>query len=318
MRSLLLSTPATSRLPRLWVVGALLLVQALFGVNYSVTKVVVGAIPPLAWASIRSLAAAGLLFVIAIALRRPAPRLDREFLASSARLAFLGAALNIGCFLTGLRLTTSTDAAILNTLIPVFALAFVAARRIERVSVRTVGAFLLAFSGALLLGGAEKFSLSSDRALGDFLVVLNCASYAVFLSIAKPFMERHDATWATAWLFAWGGLMLSVAAIPEWLSWEAPRFTGQLLACMAFALLGATVLAYWLNHWALARAEVSHVALLIYVQPLIATALGVLWLGETVRPREIVAGALVLSGVTLALKRRGAPPAERDSIRKVA
>lgn len=276
--------------------------------NYSVTKVIVDAFPPLAWASLRSLMAAALLFTIALILKKPQPKVNRAFLWRTARLAFLGAAMNIGCFLTGLRMTTSTDAAILNTLIPVFALWVVAARRFERVSPRTALAFLLAFSGALLLGGAEDFSFASDRAVGDLLIIANCASFAVYLSAAKPFVEKQDPTWATGWLFAWGGVMLSVAAIPEWLSWTPPVMTGKLAACMLFALLGATVLAYWLNHWALARTEVSNVALLIYVQPLIASALGVLWLGETLTLREGAASLLVLSGVTIALRGPRAKP----------
>jgi drug/metabolite transporter (DMT)-like permease len=67
-------------------------------------------------------------------------------------------------------------------------------------------------------------------------------------------------------------------------------------------VLFPTVLAYFLNYWALARVDSSQVALFIYLQPVLASALSVIWLGEQIGPRLVISTALVFAGVLFATR----------------
>jgi drug/metabolite transporter (DMT)-like permease len=65
-------------------------------------------------------------------------------------------------------------------------------------------------------------------------------------------------------------------------------------------IAGPTVGAYLLQAWALRHAEASMVAAYTYVQPVLATTLGAVFLGEEIRSAVLVAAALIFAGVWLA------------------
>ena len=80
---------------------------------------------------------------------------------------------------------------------------------------------------------------------------------------------------------------------------------------MAYIILFPTAGAYWLQYRALRRVDSSVVALFIYLQPIIATLLSVLLLGDRPHPIVLGGGALIFLGVWLALRPgRRAPSAQ--------
>lgn len=285
------------------VLAALITVQVLFGLNYVVTKLVVDAFPPLVWASIRAIIVAVGLLSIATILRKPRPKLSREFLLPVAGFSLMAVAINQGSFLFGLKLTTATNSAVLNTTIPIFTLAIVTLRGQERMTARRALGFVLGLGGVLVMRKAEDLSLSDATLVGDLLTVLNCLSYSLFLSFGRPFMQKHDPIWVTGFLFAFGSIPLTLVALPEYSHFHIPSLSPQLLGCMTFAALGGTLLSYLLNFWALARVRSSAVALFIYLQPIVAAALAWSWMNEVPTPRTVLASIVIFSGLLLGIAR---------------
>ena len=105
-------------------IAALVIVQVLFGINYVISKQVIASFHPLVWAGLRAAIATVLLFGFARVSGRPRPRLDRDFLLPILGFAMLGTVINQTCFLVGLKYTTSTNSAVINTLIPIATLLF--------------------------------------------------------------------------------------------------------------------------------------------------------------------------------------------------
>ena len=66
----------------------------------------------------------------------------------------------------------------------------------------------------------------------------------------------------------------------------------------------SSVLPYLWNSWALARTEASKVAFYVFLQPLLASVLAVLVLGETFAPRTLAAAALIFAGLAVAVAGR--------------
>lgn len=295
---------ATSRLPSSFsVTAALITVQVLFGINYVASKVVVDALPPLVWASFRIVIATAIMFAFALATRRKLhPPRTRRFFLPLIGFALLGIIINQSSFLIGLRYTTSTNSAVLNTLIPVFTLLIVTFRGQEPLTRGRFFGFILAGAGVLVLRRVEELSLSNKTVIGDLLTILNCLSYALFLSFAKKFLERHDRVWTTAWLFAYGSVGITALSLPDWSHFQLPTFTPLLLGCMAFGIIGGTLLTYFLNLWALAYTRSSSVALFIYLQPVVATLLAWAWMGQEMSLRTWTSTGLIFLGFTLALR----------------
>jgi drug/metabolite transporter (DMT)-like permease len=283
------------------VLAALIAVQVLFGINYVVSKVVVNAFPPLVWASARIIVASALMLGLTLAFKRKHPPMDAKFFMPMIVYALLSTVINQASFLVGLHYTTSTNSAILNTLIPVVTLLIVTVRGQEPATPRRIVGFICAFIGVLVMRRAEEFSLSNRTVIGDFLMIVNCVSYGMFLSYSKKFLEKYDPLWTTTWLFIYGSVGLTALAVPEWSHFRMPEITPNLAAAMVFAVLGATLMTYFLNFWALAHAKASQVALFTYLQPLVASVIAWHYLGEVITTRTVVASLFIFAGLLLAV-----------------
>lgn len=283
------------------VIAALVLIQVLFGVNYVISKVVVDQFHPLLWASLRIMIATVIMFTVAIVLRRPHPTDGIKFFGPLVGYALLGIIINQACFLVGLHHTTPSNSAILNTLTPIFTLLIVVLRGQEKAGMWRVIGFVFALSGVLVLRRVEDFHVSNQTALGDLLTIVNCLSFSFFLSFSKRFLEKYDQVWATAWLFFYGSIGLTILALPQWLHATWPTMTPELLGCSTYAILGGTLLTYFLNNWTLKHGKQTHVALFIYIQPVVAMTLAWFWRGEAITLRTAASCLLIFVGVLLAL-----------------
>jgi drug/metabolite transporter (DMT)-like permease len=296
LRTLPMAAPAAGL-----VMAALIAVQFCFGANYVISKIVVTNFPPLVWAGMRIAIATVVLFSVCFASGRPRPKMEKSFLLPLVGFALMGTILNQASFLMGLKLTTSTNSAVLNTLIPITTLALVTIRGQEPLNWKKGLGFCLALAGVLSIRKFEDVRFTDATFIGDLLNMFNCVIYAFFLSYSKKFIEKHDALWVTAFLFLYGTVGINLIAIPSWLTYTPPVMTGQLWAACAFAVGIGTLAAYFLNFWALKYAKASQVALFIYLQPIIASAIAYLWFDQLITLRVAISSALIFMGMLTAL-----------------
>jgi drug/metabolite transporter (DMT)-like permease len=254
-------------------------------------------------ASIRIIIATVFMFAFAFVTRRPHPQGGATFFGPLVIFALLGVIINQGSFLVGLHYTTSTNAAILNTMIPVFTLLIVTLRGQEKATFKRILGFLSAFAGVLILRRIEDFTLSDETLIGDLFMLVNCFSFALFLTYSKNFVMKHDRVWTTAWMFLYGSVGLSLVATPDYLTFQMPEMTTVLWSSAAFAVIGGTLLTYFLNNWTLAHAESSHVALFIYIQPVIASVLAWAYMDVPITLRMVLSSLLIFAGVLLVYSR---------------
>jgi drug/metabolite transporter (DMT)-like permease len=289
------------------VLTALALVQLFFALHYVAAKLVFDSFTPRAYALIRVAAAAGILLVVALLLRRRFPPL-RDW-GRIGLYAFFGVVVNQVCFIEGLSRTTATHSALLNSTIPVETLLVACLLGHESLTLRRALSVLVALAGVLLLIHPERSAFGSATLAGDLITLVNGASYAVFLVISKRYLARADTLAVTALMLALGTLGIAVIGLPDLVRLDAAAVPAGDWGLMAGIVLLPTAGAYLLNNWALARVEASLVALFIYLQPVLATALAVWWLGESPGMDAIAGGALIFLGVAMALRRAPASPA---------
>jgi len=294
------------------VLAALISIQFLFGMNYVFSKVVLQALPPLLWASLRAMITAVILAGIAIGAKRFNPKHARVAWRELTLFSLLGVSLNQGSFLLGLKYTSAVNSSLINTLIPVFTILMVTLMGQESTSRRREFGFLSAFIGVLLLHNIESFTSDNMTLKGDLLTLFNAIFYSLFLTTSQDFFRRHNYLWATTWIFIFGAVGLFFFSLPDWLAYTWRPLSPEVLLCAALTIVGGTVLPYLLISYTLSQTQPSLVALFIYLQPLVATVLGYLFFRETITLRTIGAGALIFIGVFLAItdKKRRRPQAE--------
>jgi len=231
----------------------------------------------------------------------------RAELARILGCSVLGIALNMWLYMEGVQRTSVVHTGLLVVQIPVFTYAFACLLGKERARPRRMAGIALALAGAMLLvfarhGGGE----GSGSTRGNLLLVANCASYALFLVLARELLKRFPTLVVIAWMFAASLLAvpLLLATGPAWPAEPAARS----LWSFAYTLFFGTFLAYLLNTLALARVSSSTVAVFIFLQPLVAGAAGVFVLGERLTLPVLVSAVALLGGIALVVLDRSATP----------
>ena len=289
--------------------AALFTIQILFGINYLASKVVVSAISPGAWAALRTLGAFAILAIIVSARRLSLPRWRDIGLLAIASL--FGVILNQGFFLEGLSRTTVGRSALICSLIPTFVLLFSLVSRQERLTPRKGLGFAAGLLGVLLLLEADRFRFDGQYLAGDLMTLANAACYGFYIVFSRRIMARNDPLAATAVVFFFGAMGMYLYGGGDIWRTEASVFTPTLMGIMAYVIIGATVITYFLNLWAIKRVQASRVAIFIFLQPLIAVVLGVVFRGEEITMRFAVAAVLVF--VALLLRDSGTPERPRGN-----
>lgn len=148
---------------------------------------------------------------------------------------------------------------------------------------------------------------------GDtLLIVLAAAATAVFFVVEKPLLAEYRALDVTAWV-TWAGTvpMLAYAGGLGPALAHAPLY--PLLMVIYIGVFPAA-LAYVTWSVALREASVAQVAPLLYLNPILASIMAWVMLGERPRWDLVVGGVMILAGVW-AIQTHGQPSMARDDRR---
>lgn len=283
------------------IILCLTLIQILFGINFSTSKIIVLKLDPIIWSNARFLIAGLILLVITLMSGRKHPKVDKNFWIHLSILSLLGMALGQGLFLFGLRYTSSVNTSIITTTIPLLTLFIVVARKQEELTWPKLLGMTLGFMGVVFIRDITKVSFSSNSFQGDILVFLGSFCFALYLSLGKDFLRKYDNLWITSYMFIISGLAMCFLNIPKFVDFRMPQFDSLFLTAVIYTILGATLLTYYLNNLVLRYASPAQVALFIYLQPIIAGLFGWYFLEEEISLRTFICFLLILSGVVISL-----------------
>ncbi len=304
---------------------ALVGTQLLFGVHYSVAREITAQLDPVAWTALRALLGLVTLAGLMLLLRRRWPR-GRATWGRLALLGVLGVALNQLLFNAGIARSTAIHGVLLMATVPAQTLALGVLMGQERFTARKLTSVLLGLCGVALLmrvdalampGAAGGWLLTreglpaarfADSMLaGDLLIFLNSACYALFLALGKASTRTMDPLVMAAGVYLPGAALACLIGGPALAAADLAGLPPGVWLLIAFVILGPTVGAYMMNLYALSRLPTSVVGLFINLQFIVAVASGMWWHGEALGARVLVAGLLVLGGVSLRLRAEPVP-----------
>ena len=279
----------------------LILVQILFASLAITGKIVMRDFPPGAIVLFRVGGAAVVLLLVNLVWNRRWVR-DRRDLVGLALLGFFGVVLNQTLFLIGLSHTTAINATILVTTIPVFTVLYSVLTGREPASRLKFAGIAVAACGAIYLIGPDRLSLAPDLALGNALIVVAMFCYSLYLVHSKAMVMRYGPVTVSAYVM----LFSALGTLPLGLSGLArvnlSAVSATTWAWVAYIVVFPTIVAYFLNIWALRRVSPNLVAVYIYLQPLFTAAVAPAVLaGERVTTRAAIAGGTIFIGLALVI-----------------
>ncbi|MEO8431983.1 MAG: DMT family transporter [Acidobacteriota bacterium] len=292
------SVPAAGPEGETWAVHAALLgAQTGFALFPILGKLALTAIAPLVLAAIRATAAALMLEGV----RRAAHgrELERRDRPAVLLYALLGVSLNQVLFILGLSMTTAINTAILTATIPVFTLAAAVLLGRETLRPRAAAGVALASAGILILLDVGRFDFGSRYLRGNLLILANSLSYSFYLLLSRPILARYGPSTIVSRIFLYGSGPILLFAAPSLFRFTPAAVSARAWWALAGIVVVCSVLPYIWNSWALARTSASRVAFYVFLQPIIASALAVLALGEPLERRTVVSAALIFAGVAV-------------------
>jgi drug/metabolite transporter (DMT)-like permease len=268
-----------------------------WSLNYVVGKVALREFPPVLLTCLRTTIAGAFILPIYLWRERGRPWTwtSRE-LGELLLLGIYGVIANQLFFVLGLAWTSVAHAAVIMTLMPILVLLLAAFLGQERITARKVLGMTIAAAGVGVLQ-LERKSGSGATLLGDFCTFLCGISLAVFTVRSKQLMKRFGSLMINS--VAYIGGSLAIAPLTIWLSvrYGAGRASAAAWWSVAYMAVFSSVLAYFIYNYALTYMPASRASAVSYLQPLGATLLAVLLLGEPVTTTLAIGGILVLTGV---------------------
>jgi drug/metabolite transporter (DMT)-like permease len=274
----------------------LLFVSFVFGVNSVTAKYAMREIAPMALVLIRIASSAVILFVIHKIFIKEKIQSAKDYLWF-ALFSIFGIVINQVLFLKGLSLTTAINATVLVTTIPVVTIVIAIILGKEPASVRRVLGSIISFAGVIMLMGSEKIDLNDNYFIGNILVFINAVSFGIYLVISKNILKRYHPATVTSWVFIFGAVGVFPIGIKEVVNLPYGEVSLTAWLCAAFLIIFSSVIVYYINNWALQRTSSSTVAVYIYIQPIVATIISTLTLGETLTLNTVISAALIFAGV---------------------
>ena len=221
-------------------------------------------------------------------------------------LSLTGVAVFHAMVYAGLKTTSTVNAVLLNSSLPLFILACSWILERERATPRQVGGMLLSFAGILVIlsRGDPGALLELDVHVGDAWILLAMPVWGVYSVLLK---RRPPELGGVSFLFVLAAigvvLLLPVAALEAAyrpMRWPSPHEAAAVLYIGIFA----SVLAFICWNRGVAIVGANAAGFTLHLLPVFGTLLAIVFLGESFQPFHAAGIATILAGVLVATRAR--------------
>ena len=211
-----------------------------------------------------------------------------------------GVAINQMLFFEGLNLTTPINAAVIMVSNPILVLLFGIFLATERFSTRKgIGVALGALGAIVLITNGGQVSMNNEHFWGNIMVFINASSYAVYLVLVKPLMQKYKPITVISWVFLFGILFVIPFGWSDFQAIQWATMPSGILWRVAFVVIGTTFLAYLFNIYGLKTLNPSTVSTYIYLQPVLASIVAIIASSDSLDITKIGSSILIFLGVYL-------------------
>ncbi len=280
---------------------ALLGANVFYGAGFTVAKLVMPRlIQPLGFIFIRVGVVMFLFWLSFLGGSKFRAKIDRKDWLRLILGSVFGVAMNQMLFFTGLNLTFPIHAALIMMSTPLLITVISLFMLREKIGLSKAIGLLTGVGGAFLLMSAGKeLTITGNSALGDLFVFTNAASYAVYLVMIKPLMRKYRPIVVIRWVFTFGFLMVIPFAWPQFSAINWPIFTFNDYLCVAFIVVCVTFFTYLWNIYGLHILSPSVAGAYIYMQPIFAAIISIIFTGERLTWVKLAASIMIFGGVYL-------------------
>lgn len=259
---------------RLQAHGAILFANIIFGLGVPVTKMLLDDwVSPMTYMATRSLGAAIIFWIIA-AFMKP-EKVERRDLLVIMLGGLMGFVVSQTLTAEALNYTSPVYFSLIATLTPVAVMLTAALFIGERITGMKFLGVLLGIGGAILMVVMGQTSGSgSNDLLGISLAILSVLTWAIYMIITRKVTQKYTPVTQMKYIFLISAIVTVPLAWPELAEqrlYHAATFGWDGAAEMAFIVLMATVLGYFLIPYAMKSLSATTVSIYTNLQPMVAS-----------------------------------------------
>jgi drug/metabolite transporter (DMT)-like permease len=276
---------------------ALFMANLFYGINYVITKGVMPTyISPTALTFLRIMPSTLMFWLLCHFYYKE--KVDKKDIPRLIVAGFLGVFINQLMFIKGLSYSSPIDAAIIMTTNPILVLILSAIFLKETITKTKATGVLLGAAGALILILGKGFKgFNADSITGDILLLLNSFSFALYLIVSKPLMEKYTATVVLKWAFLFGAIGFFPIGIMPFSATNWENITLPVSMSFIYIVFFTTFLTYLLINYSLKHVKSTTVSMYIYTQPVVAGIVATLIGMDKPSVINVTASFLVFAGV---------------------
>jgi len=248
---------------------ALLMVNVLYGASHILAKgVMPDFLSPNVFILLRVVGATFLFWLILLFTK--VEKINRKDFPLLIACGLFGVAINQLFFFHGLNLSSSVNSGIIMAMNPIMVVVLSFFVLKERITVLRFTGIALGFIGTILLT-FKGATTSGDSSLGDLFLVINAMSYAIYLVIAKPLMQKYSPLTVITWVFTFGLIfvVLFPPTIPDFLATNFSNLSKAIVYKIIYVVVGVTFMTYLLTMYGLKYLSPTVSSSYIYTQPII-------------------------------------------------
>jgi drug/metabolite transporter (DMT)-like permease len=286
------------------VIGGFALLILIWGTTWAVIRIGLQGVPPFTGVAVRFTIAGALLLALALAagVRLGRAPHEKSLWVANGVLTFC---LSYSIVYWSEQYIPSGLAAILWATYPLF-VAVVAHVLLsgERLAARAGAGLLLGFAGVAVIFSDDLVLLGGEQVRHAALVMLvsPLASALATVAIKRWGIGVHPLSVSAVPMLFTGAVMGAAALVLE--RGRPVVFDVRSVGAILYlAVLGSAV-TFTVYYWLLARVTATQLALISYLIPIVALAVGAVLFAEPLRPRILEGSALILAGVVLVSRRR--------------
>ncbi len=288
---------------------ACLSAYGIFGINIIVCKDLANSdvISPFGLFSVRAVGASILFWLVSLFM--PSEKVDKKDLFKIFMASILGLFLTQTTFLFAITMTTPLDASIVASVSPIFTMLITAIAIKEPITFKKAGGVALSFIGIIMFilnSVGRSSSVTQSSALGIILMICNALSFASYLGIFKPLIQKYTVVTFMKWMFLFSMIISLPFKFGELVSINVSAVSSAYWWELSFLVIFSTFVAYFLIPVGQKRLRPTIISLYSYIQPIIASVVSIMIGMDTLSVKKVFAAAVVITGVVLVNKSRAA------------
>ena len=214
--------------------------------------------------------------------------------------AIFGVALNMLSFFKGLSMTTPISGAVMMVTTPILVLTFSSMFLKEKASLKKIIGIIIGLIGAVvLIAYGKKLEGGQSEFLGNLLVFINAASFALYLILVKNLTSKYHPLTFAKWLYLFGLIMVFPFGFEQVTQVNFSSLSNIIYIKIGFIVVFTTFITYFFNLLAIKKLKPTTVSIFIYLQPVIATIYALIVKSDYLNNVKIIATLLIFVGVYL-------------------